>query len=255
MKDMRDFIASCEEKGLLKRITAEVDTHLELSHIAKLNEEAQGPALLFENCKGYKTPVLTSAATTVQRLAIIMGEPENSSLTDLYNAWAEKAKKPIPPVFIDKSKAPVKQNIMMGDDVDLNKFPIPHYYPLDGGKYFGTAHFIITKDPDSGWVNLGTYRSQLLGKDKIGTQFIKGKHADIMLKKYQALGKPMPCASVSGCDPLLFILGAARVGAFTGEYDVAGAFRGKAVEVVKGEVVDLPVPAHAEMVVDRKSVV
>ena len=250
MKDMRDFVALCEKKGLLKRITAEVDPYLELSHIAKLNEEAQGPALLFENVKGHVSPVITSAATTVQRLALIMGESEESSLVDLYQAWREKAQHPIPPVFVDKSKAPCKENIMMGDDVDLTRFPVPHYYPKDGGKYFGTAHFIITKDPDSDWVNLGTYRSQLLGKDKVGTQFIKGKHADIMLKKYQALGKPMPVASIVGCDPILFILGAARVGAFTSEYDVAGAFRGEAVEVVKGEVVDLPIPAHAEIVVE-----
>lgn len=250
MKDMRDFVALCEEKGLLKRITAEVDPYLELSHVAKLNEEAQGPALLFENVKGHTSPVITSAATTVERLALIMGEPEGSSLFDLYSAWATKAKKPIKPRFVDKAQAPCKENILTGDDIDLNKFPVPHYYPLDGGKYFGTAHFIITQDPDSGWVNLGTYRSQLLGKDKIGTQFIKGKHADIMLKKYQALGKPMPVASIVGCDPILFILGAARVGAFTSEYDVAGAFRGEPVEVVKGEVVDLPIPAHAEIVVE-----
>jgi 4-hydroxy-3-polyprenylbenzoate decarboxylase len=127
---------------------------------------------------------------------------------------------------------------------------VPHYYPLDGGRYFGTAHFIVSKDPDTGWVNLGTYRGQLLGKDKLGTQFIKGKHADIMLKKYQAMGKPMPVASIVGCDPLLFILGAARVSAFVSEYDVAGALRGEPVEVVRGETVDLPIPAHAEIVVE-----
>jgi len=102
----------------------------------------------------------------------------------------------------------VKKNILLGDDIDLYQFPIPHYYPLDGGPYYGTAHFVITKDPDSGWVNLGTYRGQLFEKDKVGTQFIKGKHADIMLKKYQALGEKMPVASISGCDPLLFIMGA-----------------------------------------------
>jgi len=250
MKDMRDFVAVCEEKGLLKRIKAEVDWNLELSHIAKLNEEAQGPALLFENIKGYDSPVITSACTTVQRLAIIMGMPEDSSLTDLYVGWAEKAKTPIPPKFIDKAKAPCKQNIMMGKDIDLYKFPVPQYYPLDGGRFFGTAHFIITKDPDSGWVNLGTYRSQLLGKDKLGTQFIKGKHADQMLKKYQKMKQPMPVASIVGCDPILFLVGAARIGAFTSEYDVAGAFRGEPIEVVKGEVVDLPIPAHAEIVVE-----
>jgi 4-hydroxy-3-polyprenylbenzoate decarboxylase len=250
MKDMRDFVAVCEEKGLLKRIKAEVDWDLELSHIAKLNEEQSGPALLFENVKGYDTSVITSVCTTVERLAVIMGQPENSSLGDLYQAWARLGENLLPPKEIDPANAPCKQNKMVGDEVDLFKFPVPKFYPLDGGRFYGTAHFVITKDPDSGWVNLGTYRGQLLGKDKVGTQFIKGKHADIMLKKYQALGKPMPVASIVGCDPLLFILGAARVSAFVSEYDVAGALRGEAVEVVRGETVDLPIPAHAEIVVE-----
>ncbi len=250
MKDMRDFVAACEERGLLKRIKAEVDWDLELSHIAKLNEEQSGPALLFENVKGYDTPVITSVCTTVERLAVIMGQPENSSLGDLYAAWAKLGENLLPPKEIDPADAPCKQNKMMGDEVDLFKFPVPKFYPLDGGRFYGTAHFVITKDPDSGWVNLGTYRGQLLGKDKIGTQFIKGKHADIMLKKYQALGKPMPVASIVGCDPLLFILGAARVSAFVSEYDVAGALRGEPIEVVRGETVDLPIPAHAEIVVE-----
>jgi len=208
MKSMRDFIAKAESEGLLKRIKAEVDWNLELSHIAKLNEEESGPALLFENVKGYKTPVITSVCTTTQRLAMIMGQPLDSTLTDLYVAWAKLGENLVPPKEVEKSKAPCKENILKGDDIDLFKFPVPKFYPKDGGRFFGTAHFIISKDPDSDWVNLGTYRSQLLGKNKIGTQFIKGKHADIMLKKYQAMHKPMPVASVVGCDPLLFILGA-----------------------------------------------
>jgi len=234
MKDMRDFIAKGEEVGLCKRITAEVDWNLEVSHIAKLNEEQSGPALLFENVKGYSTPVITSVCTTTQRLSLIMGLPLESTLVDLYKEWAKLGENLTPPKWVDA--APCKENILTGDDIDLFKFPVPQWYPLDGGRYIGTAHFIISKDPDTGWVNLGTYRSQLLGKDKIGTQFIKGKHADIMLKKYQAMGKPMPVASVIGCDPLLFILGAARVSAFTSEYDVAGALRGEPVVVIEGEV-------------------
>ena len=248
MKDMRDFISQGDEAGLVKRITAEVDPYLELSHIAKLNEEERGPALLFENIKGYSSPVITSVCTTEERLAFIMGQPRESSLFDLYEEWAKRGDDLTPPKWVDS--APCKENILLGDDIDLYKFPIPHYYPLDGGPYYGTAHFIITKDPDSGWVNLGTYRSQLLEKDKIGTQFIKGKHADIMLKKYQARGEKMPVASISGCDPLLFILGASRVSAFVSEYDVAGALRGQPVEVIRGETVDLPIPATAEMVVE-----
>jgi len=250
MKSMRDFVSKGLELGLVKRITAEVDWNLELSHIAKLNEEAGGPALLFENVKGYKTPVITSVCGTSQRLALIMGQPLHSTMFDLYSAWAKVGDKKMPPKWVDKSQAPCKENIMTGKDIDLFQFPAPKFYPKDGGRYFGTAHFFVTKDPETGWVNLGTYRAQLLGKDKLGTQFIKGKHSDLMLKKYQAMKKPMPVAVIVGCDPLLFVLGAARVSAFESEYDYVGGIRGEAVEVVKGETVDLPIPAHAEIVVE-----
>jgi 4-hydroxy-3-polyprenylbenzoate decarboxylase len=248
MKSMRDFIERCEQEGVLHRIKAEVDWNLELSHIAKLNEEKSGPALLFENVKDYASPVITSVCTTTERLSIIMGMPSKTTLVQLMEQWVKIGDLKIPPKWVDTG--PCKQNIMRGDDVDLYKFPAPKWYPLDGGRFFGTAHFIISKDPDSGWVNLGTYRSQLLDKNHLGTQFIKGKHADLMLKKYQKMGKPMPVAAVIGCDPLLFILGAARLSAFVSEYDVAGALRGEAVEVVRGETVDLPIPAHAEIVVE-----
>jgi 4-hydroxy-3-polyprenylbenzoate decarboxylase len=179
-----------------------------------------------------------------------MGAPIKSSLVDLMRFWVEKSKNLIPPKFVDKAKAPCKENIMKGKDIDLFKFPVPHFYPKDGGRYIGTAHFFITKDPDSDWVNLGTYRAQLLAKDKMGTQFIKGKHSDIMLKKYAAMKKPMPVASIIGCDPLLFVTGASRMSAFVSEYDFAGSVRGEPIEVVKGETVDLPIPASAEIVIE-----
>ncbi len=248
MKSMRDFIAKAEEVGQLRRIKAEVDWNLELSHIAKLNEEQSGPALLFEKVKGYNSPVITSVCTTTERLALIMGAPLESTLVDLMRLWVQKNETKIPPKLVDTG--PCKENVMMGDKVDLFKFPAPKFYPKDGGRFFGTAHFVLTKDPDTGWVNLGTYRLQLLDKNHLGTQFIKGKHSDIMLKKYQAMGKPMPVAAVVGCDPLLFLMGAARVSAFESEYDLAGSIRGEAIEVVNAETNDLPVPATAEIVVE-----
>jgi 4-hydroxy-3-polyprenylbenzoate decarboxylase len=246
--DLRDFILLCEKEGELKRIGAEVDWNLELSHIAKLNEEKSGPALLFENVKGYASPVITSVCTTTDRLSMIMGERKGSTLVDLMKAWTEKSKKSVPPKWV--SEAPCKENIMRGDDIDLFKFPAPKWYPKDGGRYFGTAGFFITKDTDSGWINLGTYRGQLLDKNHLGTQFIKGKHSDIMLKKYAAMNKPMPVAYVIGGDPLLFLCAAARISAFTSELDFAGAVRGEPIEVVKGETVDLPIPAGAEIVIE-----
>ena len=250
MKDMRDFIQLAEQQGQLTRITGEVDWDLELSHIAKLNEEKKGPALLFENVKDYSTPIITSVCTTTERLALIMGMPLESTLVEIMRVWVEKNDTKVPPKMVDSNAAPCKENIMRGDDVDLFKFPVPKFYPLDGGRYFGTAGFVITKDPESGWVNIGTYRLQLLEKNRLGTQFIKGKHSDIMLKKYQAMGKPMPVAAIVGCDPIMFLMGAARVSAFDSEYDLAGSIRGEAIEIVETETNGLPVPAHSEIVVE-----
>jgi 4-hydroxy-3-polyprenylbenzoate decarboxylase len=250
MKDMRDFIQLAEQQGQLTRITGEVDWDLELSHIAKLNEEKKGPALLFENVKDYSTPIITSVCTTTERLALIMGIPLESTLVDIMRVWVKKNDTKVPPKMVDSNAAPCKENIMRGDDVDLFKFPVPKFYPLDGGRYFGTAGFVITKDPESGWVNIGTYRLQLLEKNRLGTQFIKGKHSDIMLKKYQAMGKPMPVAAIVGCDPIMFLMGAARVSAFDSEYDLAGSIRGEAIEIVETETNGLPVPAHSEIVVE-----
>ncbi len=248
MKSIRDFIEQAESDGMLQRIKAEVDWDLELSHIAKLNEEKKGPALLFENVKDYDSPVLTSVCTTTERLSLIMGMPKDSTLVDLMRHWVEKGETKVPPKLVDTG--PCKENKMMADDVDLFKFPAPKFFPMDGGRFFGTAHFVVTKDPESDWVNVGTYRLQLLDKNHLGTQFIKGKHSDIMLKKYQAMGKPMPVAVVVGCDPLLFLMGAARLSAFQSEYDLAGAIRGEPIEVVKCETNDLIVPATAEIVVE-----
>jgi len=241
-------LALCEKEGELKRIKAEVDWNLELSHVAKLNEEQQGPALLFENIKGYNTPVLTSACTTTSRLALIMGMPKDTSLVELMREWVKRTANKIPPRWVDSG--PCKENIDKGDKVNLLKFPVPKVYPRDGGRYFGTAAFVITRDPDTDWINLGTYRLMLIDGKTLGTQFIKGKHADIMLNKYRERKQPMPVAVVVGCDPILFLMGAARLPAFESEYDFAGAIRGQPIEVVRGETVDLPVPATAEIVVE-----
>jgi UbiD family decarboxylase len=101
VKDLRDFIKACEEEGELKRIKAEVDWDLELSHIAKLSEEHSGPALLFENVKGYKSPVLTSACTTTSRLALIMDMPRNSSLVDMMREWVKRTANKVLPQWVD----------------------------------------------------------------------------------------------------------------------------------------------------------
>jgi phenylphosphate carboxylase beta subunit len=246
--DLRDFIKKCEEEGELKRIKSEVDWNLEMSHIAKLNEERGGPALLFEKVKGYPTSVLSSVCTTTSRLALIMGMPMNTSLVELMREWVRRTANKIPPKSV--ASGPCKENILKGDQINLLKFPVPKVFPKDGGRFFGTTAYTISRDPESGWLNLGVYRLQVLDEKTLGTQFIKGKHVDIMLQKYKSLKKPMPVIVAVGGDPLMFLMGAARFPAFESEYDFAGAIRGEPIEVVRGETVDLPVPANAEIVVE-----
>jgi len=247
-KDLRGFLKQLEENGELMRITKEVDWNLELSHIAKVNEEKNGPALLFENVKDYKTPVFVSALSSLKRLSIAMNMPIDTTLTQMAKAWVDRTKALIPPVYVESG--PIKENIDKGEDVNLFKFPVPQFYKMDGGRYIGTFVSVLTKDPETGWINIGTYRMQILDDKTCGIYLIKGKHGDLHRQKYAKLNKPMQVAAVIGYDPLMFLASSTLIGAGDDEYDYIGALRGAPVEVVKGEFVDLPIPANAEMVIE-----
>ncbi len=246
--DLRDFIALCEERGELKRIRAEVDWNLELSHIAKLVEEQDGPALLFENVKGHDSPVFTGAFGTTRRLALALGKPTHLGLCDLTREWMQLAVDRIIPAE-EVDSGPVFENEYAGDDVDVFRFPSPKFYEKDGGRYIGTAVFLVTRDPETGEINLGTYRMQALERDAIGVQILKGKRGDRIMKKYKKAGQKMPACVVIGCDPLLMLAGSAMV-AKASEYDVVGSLRGEPVRTVKAKVTGLPIPADAEIVLE-----
>ncbi|MBF7084446.1 phenylphosphate carboxylase subunit beta [Desulfallas sp. Bu1-1] len=249
MNDLRDLIQLCEQMGELKRVKAEVDWNLELCHIAKRNEEQNGPALIFENVKGYKTPVLTSVFMKPKHVAMVFNMPLQSTIFDLAKKWISITEKGgIPPKLV--SNGPVMENIKTGDDVNLYEFPVPKYFPKDGGRYFGTSVCLITKDPETGFVNLGTYRMEMLDEKSLGALILKGKDADITMKKYQARNELMPAAAVIGGDPRLFFLSACSIPYGVSEYDIAGALRGKPVEVIESDLTGLPIPAHAEIVAE-----
>jgi 4-hydroxy-3-polyprenylbenzoate decarboxylase len=247
--DFRDFIRTCEEEGELMRIKPEVDWELELSHIASLNEKKRGPALLFERVKDYSIPVFTGAFTTPKRMAIALGMPHDYSICDLSKEWMKKTtKKLIPPQRVDSG--PVLENVIDEGEVNLLNFPAPKFYPLDGGRYIGTAAYLITKDPESDWVNMGNYRMQLLDEKHTGVNITRGKHADFMLNKYKAMKKPMPAAAVIGCDPLQLLVASTLVSVEVSEYDLVGALRGEPVEVIISDLTGLPIPAFAEIVLE-----
>ncbi len=246
--DLRDFIDRCNEIGELKRITAEVDWNLEISHISKLNEEKGGPALLFENVKGYSSPVLTGAFGTPARLSIAMGMTTTHSMCDLAREWMKLSVEEIIPAR-EVATGPVMDNVDDADSVDLDKFPVPKFYPLDGGRYIGTAVFLVVRDPETGDINLGTYRMQMLDDRRCGVQILPGKRGDRIMKKYKKMGKKMPAAAVIGCDPLLFLAGA-QMQAGASEYDIAGSIRGEPTEFIVSDFTGLPIPASAEIVLE-----
>ncbi len=245
--DMRDFIRLCEEQGELKRITAEVDWDLEISHISKVNEEKGGPALLFENVKGYTSPVLTGAFGTAKRLAISLGMPTNYSMCDLAQRWMKTTlEKVIEPEEV--TTGTVLENIDEGDAVNLEKFPVPRFYPLDGGRYIGTATFLIVRDPETGEINLGTYRMQMLDGKRCGVQILPGKRGERIMNKYKKLGQKMPALAVIGCDPLLMLAGTLMT-AKASEMEIAGSIRGEAVRYITSPT-GLPIPYDAEIVLE-----
>ena len=249
IKDLRDFIEACEKIGELKRIRAEIDWNLEISHVATLNERSQGPVLLFENVKGYDMAVLTSAFTTPKRLAIALGMPTHYSMCEMAKEWMKIAvKKLIKPVEV--KDGPVMEKVVEKKDINLFDFPVPKYYPGDGGRYIGTTGFLITQDPETGWTNLGTYRMQVLDEKSVGVQILRGKHADFMMRKYEKMGKMMPAAAVIGSDPLHFLVASTMVEGQKDEYDLIGALRGEPVEVIKSDLTGLKLPANAEIILE-----
>jgi len=251
MKSMGDWIEACEKEGEIHRIKAEVDWNLEMLHIARLNESKKGPALIFENVKGYDIPVLASAFTTPKRLAITLDLPTSYSMCDMSRTWMEKTAKGalVKPVEV-KSNIPVMEQIVEGDKINVFDFPVPQLYPQDGGRYIGTTGYLVTQDPESGWTNLGTYRMQALDEKSVGIQILPGKHAEFHLKKYQKMGKKMSAAAVIGCDPVHFLVSSTMVSADVDEFDIIGALRGEPVEIFKSDLTGLKLPANAEIILE-----
>jgi UbiD family decarboxylase len=251
-KDLRDWISTLERESELVRVKTEVDWNLEIGGILREVFDKNGPALLFENIKDYKdtacTKLFTASLATFPRIALMLGLPKDTPYKELINVWRERVKKPLKPVTVDFG--PCKENILKGDEVDLFQFPTPHWHKLDGGRYIGTYHGVVTKDPDTGWENSGTYRQVIHDKNSTSMSVAQGQHIWMHWRKYRAKGQNMPLAVAIGWDPVLPAVAASPVPEYTDEWDIMGALRQEPVELVKCETVDLRVPASSEIVLE-----
>ncbi len=268
-KDLRDFIRTLEEQGELKRIQMEVDPHLEMTEICDRTLRAGGPALLFENPKGYDYPVLANLFGTPKRVAMGMGEEDVTSLREVGKLLA-MLKEPEPPKGMKDAwdklpvykqvlnmgpkvvrKADCQAHVIEGDDVDLYKLPIQTCWPGDAGPLV-TWPLVITRGPEKPRQNLGIYRQQLIGKNKLIMRWLAHRGGALDFREWQKAhpGEPFPVAVALGADPATILGAVTPVPDSLSEYAFAGLLRGGKTEVTECIGSDLQVPASAEFILE-----
>ncbi len=267
--DLRDFINQLEKQGELKRISTPVDPHLEMTEICDRTLRAKGPALLFENPIGHNTPVLANLFGTAKRVAMGMGEESVEALREVGKLLA-MLKEPEPPKSMkdawDKlplfkqvlnmspkvvKKAPCQQEQFTGDDVDLSQYPIQTCWPGDAGPLV-TWPLVITKGPNKERQNLGIYRMQVIGKNRLIMRWLSHRGGALDFREWQQQnpGKAYPVAVALGADPATILGAVTPVPDTLSEYAFAGLLRGGKTEVVKCVNNDLQVPASAEIILE-----
>ena len=251
--DIRQFVEALDRTGDVVRIQQEVDWELEAGAITRRAYEMNGPATLFEKIKDYPEGFRISNGTTGtwSRVALAMGLPKNASIREIYRVYEERLERKIPPRIVKKEDAPCKENIMIGDEVDLYKFPSPMIHEGDGGRYIGAWDLVVCKDPETGWTNWGMYRFMVHTKDWLtGWPQTTSQLAMVFKEKYLPKNQPMPLAVVLGADPISHVMATAPLRPQENEADYVGGIRGEPVDLVPCETVDLLVPAHAEIVIE-----
>lgn len=268
-KDLRDFLSYLEKQGELKRISYPVDPNLEMTEICDRVLRAGGPALLFENPKGYSVPVLANLFGTEKRVAMGMGQESIEALHEvgellaflrqpdppkgLRDAWSKL------PVFKQVlnmgpkmvSKAPCQQNVIQGEAVNLHLLPVQTCWPEDAAPLI-TWPLVITRGPNKERQNLGIYRMQVIGKNKLIMRWLshRGGALDFQEFKQSHPGERFPVSVALGADPATTLGAVTPVPDTLSEYAFAGLLRGEKTELVKSLSNDLDVPANCEFILE-----
>ncbi|HLC25222.1 MAG TPA: UbiD family decarboxylase [bacterium] len=252
-KDLREFLDRLEKEGELKRING-AHWNLEIGGITEVSlKKPNPPALVFDNIPGYPKGfrVASNLVNTHRRSALALGLPEDASPLELVRLWKDRIRKiePIPPRVVKEGA--ILQNFLEGERVNMLAFPSPFWHEHDGGRYLGTADMVIQADLDApDWINVGTYRVQVHDEKHLGLYISRGHHGWTILEKYWARGKPCPVAITFGQEPATWIGITHALPDRVSEYDYAGWIRGEPVEVLRGPVTGLPIPAHAEIAIE-----
>ena len=252
-EDLREWIEEADKLGEVRYVDGlswerEIGMATELLH-----HSDPAPAAVFDNIPGYPKGfrVLTNFFGG-KRQNMTIGFAEGLNRLELSEGFLEvyenEDNQPVPHEIVDDG--PIFENVITGDDVDITMFPAPKWHEDDGGRYIGTGGYNVTRDPEEGWINVGTYRVMIHDEKTVGFYISPGKHGRIHRDKYAARGEMMPSAIVLGGDPMTFLMSSSEVPYGLCEFDLIGGLRSKPVECVEGKITGLPFPANAEIVIE-----
>ena len=250
--DLREWLVLAERLDEVRTVRgASWQEDIGLAAEAVLRAE-NGPCVVFEDIpgcpKGFRLLLNMFAGA---RRNMTFGFPDDLTKWELSEAYRDaylKDMRLVPHEVVDTG--PVFENIMMGDDVDVLKFPAPVWHERDGGRFIGTGTYSITRDPEENWLNAGAYRAQVFDKSTVGVLMATGHHGYLHREKYWKRGEPLPLVMVLGGDPLAFFYGGTEAPYGVFEIDIIGGLRGRPVRMVKGKITGLPFPADAEVVLE-----
>ncbi|MDX1483230.1 MAG: UbiD family decarboxylase [Alphaproteobacteria bacterium] len=241
--DLRRCLDLAEEINDLEVVEG-ADPDLEIGALYELSlEDERPPVIVFDKINGF--PEGYRVAVNV-RSSKVFGVAEGLEQVQQYRRHRRQHHEPIDPVTVETG--PVMENVFEGAAVDTGAFPAPKWHQDDGGPYIGTECMVITKDPDSGWVNAGTYRVQVHDKTTLCPFIEPGKHGDVIRRKYWARGEACPMVVSVGQAPVLGAAAASTAAEGVSEFAVAGARIGRPIELLEGKHTGIPFPAAAEIV-------
>lgn len=250
--DLREWMDLAEDHESLERITAEVHWDEEMAAVSyAVNKQLGAPALLFDNITGYEEgfrSLWNLFGSSTARLALTMNESPDLDMKELISIGRSKFGTRIEPTYVDDG--PIYENSDYGEDVDLYKFPAPRTWPRDGGRYIGTACAVISRNPDTGAINVGTYRGMIQSENAGSLNAVKGKDMRNHLQQQWDRGEPLDVAVAYGILPELLLVSGSKYGEADNEFEYAGGIRGSPIELVEGEITGLPIPANAEIVAE-----
>ncbi|MFB6081307.1 MAG: UbiD family decarboxylase [Halanaeroarchaeum sp.] len=252
MYDLRQFIDRLREHDQLTVLQG-ADWDLEIGGVSDLvRREDLETAVLFDDIEGYDPGlrVLTNAFDTPLQASLALGYDPTTSLETAVRTHKERAPMTgaVPPATV--ASGPVTETVRSGADIDLLSFPVPKWHAKDGGRYIGTADVVVTRNRETGALNAGTYRVQVHGPDEVTVYISPGKDGRRNRDSFLDADEPFPVVVSVGHAPDLFCAANERLPEGVNELEYAGGRRGEAVEVVEGEVTGLPIPAHAELVLE-----